>query len=862
MDLILSEKRKTGIEIGSVRGDSKLGSVLSNLETLGKRQGYVEGESIVISWAAGHLFRKPMPEDIDPRYRLGNKLPDPLDYRLEDMLSRLYIVPAEGKTKAKQRKIIKSLLARKDIDRIFIATDADQEGEKIGRDFLTLAPNNMNIPIYRLWITGSFKSKNAVDKAFASAKLLSDVKYERLHDSARGRGATDYGSGMKLTKVAVEFYNKPFFMGRVKGFITGLIGGRLNEIKGFTSKPFWSLSAKMKDLKLTHHFHTEEDVVDAKGVTTTRKRKEENYFNKPEIESVARSIEADGKKLKIIHLETKETVTKMRPLPLSGSDFASAFMGMHKEVDNTQCDKILAYLREEGFTTYQGTNGRYFQKDDEGDVIESLATANSYFGSNAAFSNTVGVFNDKKASAQNHPPLSSTDKTPSAADIKKWESSGLPHVKDAYELIIKRILVWFLPDDKLETQKLTLQSSQGHLFELTGRKALSQGWRTLVGDEVTDTTFDVSGLSVGHSITVDALELHEGVTKCPPRYTVKTLLDVLLNVSGVIDKRIEDEQDPQKKAELRIEKKALRGVEGIGTDRTRGNIILELFKNKTIVENGKEKYLELTEHGWELYKVYPEKLKSFSVTAQWEIGLEAIRQGKISYDTFVNGIDKMIMDIWIPEIIGKVGKEVMAAPPRVAEKRDPLSTQKCPLCAGELYETKKVYGCVNRKYSKGITSGCKFGVIKDMSKTLGRKLEGEEDLVLFLKSTKDTPLKEDKHSIYYDENNKYFSSVIWSNSGEPRKGFFATNKTYRNNDTWFWNSYRGKKISEEQAKLLFRREEIVLTLKTKENTTYKVKLIVGKKADNGMLELKSELAGGGGGGKRKKNKLTRAPKPN
>ena len=256
----------------------------------------------------------------------------------------------------------------------------------------------------------------------------------------------------------------------------------------------------------------------------------------------------------------------------------------------TQANEILAYLRNEGFTTYQGTNGRYFSTDDEEDVRIAFNTIGKYFLSQnifsevlekAQFSTDVAIFDNKKAAKQNHAPLNVTSKIPDIADIQTWEKQKLPKIKEGYELIAKRIMVAFLEDDLLVKQHCILDSV-GHKFELTGSKALNQGWRTFVSQEIKDNTFK-SSVSSGDEIRFSNLELKESKTKCPAQYTMQTLLDTLLNVSKVIEDEIQESNDPEYIKKLKNTRRLLQSAEGIGTDRTRETVINELIANEKFV---------------------------------------------------------------------------------------------------------------------------------------------------------------------------------------------------------------------------------------------------------------------------------------
>jgi DNA topoisomerase-3 len=832
--LILTEKRSAGYELASTLEDPKIGNDLAALDQKSKSQGYLEGDNYIITWAMGHLYGQLTPKEIDPTYGLYQKLNTPEEYKLKDLHKQIRKAPSDNANKNRQRKILKEQLSRLDIKEIIIATDADAEGETIGRDMIFLTHPKVNVPIKRFWNTGSFKAKEAVKKAMDKILPYNDPKFEALYQSQLARSECDYLTGMKLTKTAVDHYNKPFYIGRVKGVITSLVGNREEEIKNFIPSEYWKLAAKKGDLELSHYYYAETGEKEEDG--TQKESKETSYFLKDEIEKVKQSIESDNLDVTVEKFDTETTYSKTRPLPLSGTDFATEMMGKHK-ITYTQCNDILQYLRDEGFTTYQGTNGRFFSHDDRVDVETSLNTLKSYFKQDVEFTTDTYIFNDKKASKQNHPPLSVTTKVPTEQDLSIWENNKLPKLKEAYELIAKRIMVAFLEDDKIEKQHLIVSSKDGYKFELTGRKALLQGWRTFLNEEIKDTTFSSDEtLEVGTSLKLDNLVIKESMTKAPALFTTKTLLATLLNVSRVVDQMIRESDDPQQITKYKEIKKLLKNAEGIGTDRTREGIINDLFENK-IIEAEKKDALTLTSRGWELFKVYPSALKSLVLTATWENGFEEIRQGERDHAEFINEVDKIIMEDMIPNIIKNVGKDVKVEV-RTESKKEAIEGIVCPLCNSGLVDTAKTIKCSKNMYANGKQSGCKFSIFKDQVKTLGRTFT-IPDLEKFFASSADEPMKEEKHGIYFDPKNKYFVAAVWDNNGTPNiaanpNDLIETSKTFKKGEKFVFKEFRGKNLTKVQAEKLLDGKEIELTRKSKADKDYKVKCTL---KPNGGLEV-------------------------
>ena len=116
MRLFLCEKPRQAKDIGRVLGvaDSKF-------------DGYFQKGDTAVTWAFGHMLKQAMPSAYGEEYAdFGN-------------IDALPLVPCRWKMEvaestAKQFRVIKGLLAK--ADEVIIATDADREGEVVGREIL------------------------------------------------------------------------------------------------------------------------------------------------------------------------------------------------------------------------------------------------------------------------------------------------------------------------------------------------------------------------------------------------------------------------------------------------------------------------------------------------------------------------------------------------------------------------------------------------------------------------------------------------------------------------------------------------------------------------------------------------------
>src|SRR5699024_4689607 len=179
--LVLAEKPSVGRDIARV------------LECKNEKNGYIEGNKYIVTWALGHLVTLADTENYDQKYKSWN---------IED----LPILPKHLKTVVikktnKQFNIVKAQINRDDVKEIVIATDAGREGELVAR--WILQKSSTDKPLKRLWISSS--TDKAIKDGFKNLKEAS--KYENLYNSAIARAEADWIVGINATRALTTKYN-------------------------------------------------------------------------------------------------------------------------------------------------------------------------------------------------------------------------------------------------------------------------------------------------------------------------------------------------------------------------------------------------------------------------------------------------------------------------------------------------------------------------------------------------------------------------------------------------------------------------------------------------------------------------------
>ena len=230
MILIIAEKPSLARNIGAGIGK------------MANKNGYLEGNGYIITWAFGHLFSLADIEYYNPSPDGTNKwsmqnlpcFPQRFVFELKKDAKK-QIDPGVQK----QFNTIKYLCNRSDVDMIVNAGDADREGEIIVR---LCIQNALESPkeIKRLWLPD--QTPQTVAKALTEMKL--DDEYNNLANEGFARTYIDWLYGVNLTRYATLKTGTLLRVGRVIVPIVKAIYDRDMAIKNFVPETYYIISSK------------------------------------------------------------------------------------------------------------------------------------------------------------------------------------------------------------------------------------------------------------------------------------------------------------------------------------------------------------------------------------------------------------------------------------------------------------------------------------------------------------------------------------------------------------------------------------------------------------------------------------------
>ena len=160
---------------------------------LKRKDGYLESDEAIITWCVGHLVTMSYPEVYDEKYKRWSL--QTLPFIPQEFLYE--VIPGVKK----QFEIVKGILTRKDVDRIYVCTDSGREGEYIYRLVEQMA-GVKGKERRRVWIDS--QTEEEILRGIREAKDLSE--YDNLSASAYLRAKEDYLMGINFSRLLTLKY--------------------------------------------------------------------------------------------------------------------------------------------------------------------------------------------------------------------------------------------------------------------------------------------------------------------------------------------------------------------------------------------------------------------------------------------------------------------------------------------------------------------------------------------------------------------------------------------------------------------------------------------------------------------------------
>lgn len=645
MKLVIAEKPSVARDIAAVLGADK------------KHNGYLEGAGYQVTWCIGHLVQLADPEAYDEQLRRWqlNTLPImPEQFQYE-------IVPA---TKS-QFHIVQQLISRS--EEIICATDAGREGQLIFEYVLHLSTPPPGCVIRRLWI--SSMTDEAIRDGFAALK--ENTQYQRLYQSARCRSEADWLVGINFTRLFTLRYGTKLTVGRVQTPTLALIVERQQAIDHFQPAPYFQLEGHFGTIRALWH----------RGNINRLEQKEQALGLQKQLTGM------DGT---VSRLDTSRK-TEDRPLLFDLTELQRESNRRFGYTAQETLGIAQSLYEKHKLITYPRTDSRYLTADMKPLIPQLLKKIAGVFPESVPFIRQIAarklpldkrIINDAKVS--DHHAIIVTN------NIHKYQPNRLTaRENNVLKLIMVRMIVALSGKKIYDETKLEITMDTGNdVFKATGRILVDEGWslveRTLLSrpvsaqeeakaddkDDKEDDQQILTGIALNQRLHLDDIQILEKKTTPPKPYTEATLLTAMEKASREIDDK--------------SLKESMKG-KGLGTPATRAGIIEKLITVGYVERRKKNLYP--TQQGTMFIQLVPESIRQVEMTAQWELELQEICDGKGDPDHFMQSIRRYVQKT----VSENRSSNTVQAVSRKGTLRRVVG--KCPKCGCNVIESDKSFYC-------------------------------------------------------------------------------------------------------------------------------------------------------------------------
>ena len=637
-------------------------SYAKNLSAYKREDGYLEGESCIVSWCLGHLAEYAQPEEYDPKYE---------KWQFDDLpiLPEVWKLKV-SKDKKKQFDVLKGLMNRSDVEYLVNGCDAGREGELIFQRVYDLA--GCRKPVKRLWI--SSMEDAAIQKGFQTMK--SEEEYKNLCMAAVCRAQADWLIGMNGTRAYTTRYFKRLVVGRVQTPTLAMLAERQERIEHFQKEAFYKVA--LTDGKLT--------VVS------------ENIANEEAADLLAALCNGSTAVVTQMKKEDKKAFPPRLYDLTSLQREANRYFGYTAK----RTLDMLQELYEEKLVTYPRTDSQFVTEDMKDSVeklVGKMPVLLPFVDYGQLGHGIKRVINNAKVS-DHHAIL------PTKEAVEKG-IADLPADKKNLMMLICQQLVQATGEEYLYEQTDITVKCQEHDFKARGKIPVQMGFKEVekafkhlyvkaepVEGKEKETSIP-AGYEEGMRLFPVKADKTTHYTSPPKPFNEDTLLAAM-------------ETAGNKEFDSETKKK------GLGTPATRASIIEKLVSSGYAQRKGKQ-ILPSTE-GKKLVKVMPEYLKSAVMTAEWENQLLMMEKGQITDTQFMGEITSLVRKIL--EVCREIPEEERR---RFQTEREVIG--KCPVCGCDVFEGKQNFYCSNRQCDFALWKENRF--LGSMEKNLDKKMARE-----------------------------------------------------------------------------------------------------------------------------------------
>ena len=441
---------------------------------------------------------------------------------IEDGFQPHYVVPKE------KQKVVRQLKEAADgVDRVYLATDPDREGEAIAWHVVRAAGLE-GLPYQR--VVFHEVTKDAVLNAFHHPRDIN----ERLVDAQQARRILDRLVGYKISPVLWKKVRRGLSAGRVQSVALRMVVEREREIEGFVPLEYWTIDAKLA--KSTSDGAQAEQPFSARLAGIAGKRKKMEIGGGEEAERLLEQLRSAG--YRVAAVSRKEQRRRPQPPFITSSlqQEASRKLGFSAKRTMAVAQQLYEGLSVRGQTaagliTYMRTDSTHVAEIALSETRDYIAQR---FGASLV-PPAPRVFRKKAKGAQEaHEAIRPTSVAREPASLKGALSRDQIRL---YTLIWQRMVASQMADavydlTSVEIEAQPKQGDERYLLRASESALRFPGYR-LVYKEQSDEDEDAEDeRSLPELAADDALHLldllpEQHFTEPPPRFTEATLVKAM-----------------------------------------------------------------------------------------------------------------------------------------------------------------------------------------------------------------------------------------------------------------------------------------------------------------------------------------------
>ena len=465
------------------------------------------GSDFIVESSVGHIRDLPkkapanskrasIPKDVSPEEKIRLKSINDRNR----LIRRMGIDPdngwkAEWQIIPEKEKVIKSLRkAAKGVERIYLATDLDREGEAIAWHLKeALGPEKYEYSRVRF----NQITKTSIVDSFNDPKEI-DLDLVKAY---RARRFLDKVIGFELSPLLWKKIARGLSAGRVQSVALRILDERERLIQEFIPEEFWEVSISLSKDSLNIPFNL-------------NRKKSDPLLKEEEAKNIETLIRNSN--LLIDEIVKKPIKTKPRPPFITSTLQQAASTRLSFNVKRTM--RVAQKLYEGGYITYMRTDAPSLSKESIEDARNFIneKIGNKYLTSNPR------IYSSTENAQEAHEAIRPTNAHVMADDLLNQSDEE----KKLYQLIWQRYIACQMPDAEYLSTSAKI-NVDGYSFVAKGREVVFDGYTKIHQSSKAENDDILPPLQEGETLSLNKVDLDQKFTKPPSRYSEAALVKEL-----------------------------------------------------------------------------------------------------------------------------------------------------------------------------------------------------------------------------------------------------------------------------------------------------------------------------------------------